>query len=92
MTRLLRRPLLNITLLAIATSVFVIPAASAYPVIDPGSSGAPSGLVSIGARPLTDGWYSAAVQQTRLNRAAQKSASTWYRSVNPSLGHGPVLP
>ena len=85
MMRLLPKTLL----LAFATSLSIVSAATAYPVIDPPD--APPGLVSPHTRQLTDGWYSAAVQQTILN-AAKKHGRVYYRSSLPISGHGPMLP
>ena len=85
----MKRLLPKTILLALATSLTVVSAASAYPVIDPPD--APPGLVSPNTRQLTDGWYSAAIQQTILN-AAKKHPRVYYRSSLPISGHGPMLP
>ena len=88
MKRFFQRRFFKPTLLAFATALVIVPVASASPVIDPGP---PAGTVFVvtKAKPLTDGWFSAAIQQTRLNRARQHNA---YRSSEPVSGHGPMLP
>ena len=85
----MKRLLPKTIFLAFATSLSIVSAASASPVIDP--PGAPPILVSPNTRQLTDGWYSAAVQQTIIN-AAKKHPRVYYRSSLPISGHGPVLP
>jgi hypothetical protein len=85
----MKRLLSTMTLLAFAIFVFTVSGATASPVIDP--PGAPPVLVSANTRQLTDGWYSAAVQQTIIN-AAKKHPRVYYRSSLPISGHGPVLP
>ena len=84
----MKRLLSMMTLLAFAIFVFTVSGATASPVIDPP---APPLLVPIDSHPttLTDGWYSAALQQTRLNAAKKHPV---YRSSAPISGHGPVLP
>jgi hypothetical protein len=53
------------TLIAFATTLVIVPAASAMPVTDPGKPVTPRAYV-VPTTNLTDGWYSAAVQQTPL--------------------------
>ncbi len=85
----MKRLLPKTILLAFATSLSIVSAATASPVIDPPD--APPAFVSANTRQLTDGWYSAAVQQTIIN-AAKKHPRVYYRSSLPISGHGPVLP
>jgi hypothetical protein len=82
----MKRFLSMMTLLAFAIFVFTVSGATASPVIDPPT---PPLFVPIDSHPLTDGWYSAALQQTRLNAAKKHPI---YRSSAPISGHGPVLP
>jgi hypothetical protein len=89
MKRLFHRRIFKPTLLAFATALVIVPAASAYPVIDPGPQ-AGTVFVQTKVQPLTDGWYTAALQQTRINRAKQHNAA--YRPSEPISGHGPMLP
>jgi hypothetical protein len=84
----MKRLLPKTTLLAFATLGLAVSGAAASPVIDPPD---PVPLLAPTAgKPLTDGWYSAALQQTRIDAA--KHARVYYRSSAPVSGHGPVLP
>ena len=85
----MKRLLSKTILLAFATSGIVVSGAAASPVIDP--PGPVPLRTPIASQPLTDGWYSAALQQTRINQAKQH-AKVYYRSSLPISGHGPVLP
>jgi hypothetical protein len=85
----MKRLLSKITLLAFAAVALVVPAAAASPVIDP--PGPVPLQTPIASKPLTDGWYSAALQQTLINHAKQH-AKVYYRTSLPISGHGPVLP
>lgn len=76
MKRLFRTRLSKMTFLAFATSLFIIPAASAIPMpIEPGPP-APR----------------ASVIPAKKHAPAKKQAVKWYRSSVPVSGHGPVLP
>lgn len=86
----MKRLLSKIILLAFAIFALSVSGAAAYPVIDPPDA-APL-LVPKVSQPLTDGWYSAAVQQTLINAAKKNHAKPIYRSSAPISGHGPVLP
>jgi len=87
----MKRLLSKITLLAFAIFVLSVSGAAAYPVIDPPD--APPLLVPKASRSLTDGWYTAAVQQTLINAARKHpNAKPIFRSPAPMSGHGPVLP
>jgi hypothetical protein len=78
---------LSLIILAFAISLFTVSGASAYPVIDPP---VPTPVLAIPTTQLTDGWYSAAVQQTIINAA--KSHAPRYRTAPRINNHGPVLP
>jgi hypothetical protein len=68
--------LLTPTLLAFATALFIVPAASAMPMIDPGPVVTPQAYV-IPSPNATDGWYQTALRQTRLDRQALRTDG-WY--------------
>jgi hypothetical protein len=78
----MKRLLSMMTLLAFAVVLFTVSGATASPVIDPP---APPLLVPTVSHPLTDGWYSAALQQTRLNAAKKHPV---YRASAPTLKFG----
>jgi len=87
----MKRLLSKITLLAFAIFALSVSGAAAYPVIDPPD--APPLLAPKVSQSLTDGWYTAAVQQTLINAARKHShAKLINRSSAPISGHGPVLP
>ena len=92
----MKRLLPKITLLAFATSGLIVSGAAASPVIDPPGEPAPAPLrasAPIATYPVMDGWYSAAVQQTRIDRAKKHPKNRIiYRSSAPGTGHGPMLP
>ena len=77
MKRLFRTRLSKITLLAFATALLVVPAASAIPV-DPGQPGAPI--------------RQTVISPSKKQAPAKKQVVKWYRSSAPVSGHGPVLP
>lgn len=77
MKRLFRTRLSKITLLALATALLIVPAASAYPV-DPGQPGTPI--------------HDTIIRPTKTKAPAKKQVVKWYRSSAPVSGHGPVLP
>ena len=65
MMKLISKKHLTPILIAFATALFIVPAASAQPMIDVGPSVTPRAIV-VPSTNLTDGWYSAAIQQTPL--------------------------
>ncbi len=77
MKRLFRTRLSKLTLLAFATALLIVPAASAF-AVDPGQPGLPTHQTVI--RPAT------------TKAPAKKQVVKWFRSSEPVSGHGPVLP
>jgi len=98
MKRILRKKLFKPTLIAFATALFIVPAASAMPMTDPGNTATPQAFV-VPSTTLTDGWYSAAVQQTPLTdgwytAAVQQTPLTdgWYSAVvKPPVSSTPTV-
>jgi hypothetical protein len=93
---MMKRLLSKTTLLAFATSGLIVSGAAASPVIDPPDAPLPPPLRAPAATvgyPVMDGWYSAAVAQTRFDRAKKHPTDRIiYRSSAPVSGHGPMLP
>ena len=83
----MKRLLPKTILFALATSLSIVSAAAASPVIDPVQP--QPVLIQVKSRPLTDGWYTAALQQTLINA---KKHHPVFRSSVPTGEHGPVLP
>ena len=77
MKRLFRTRLSKMTLLAFATSLLIVPAASAIPV-DPDPPGPPA--------------HQTIITPAKKKAPAKKQVVKWYRSSAPISGHGPVLP
>jgi hypothetical protein len=77
MKRLFRARLSKMTLLAFATSLLIVPAASAFPV-DPGEPGPPT--------------HQTIIVPAKTKAPTKKQVVKWYRSSAPVSGHGPVLP
>ena len=71
MTRLIRRRFLKTSLLAFASSLILIPAASAMPVLSDPAASAPAVSQTT---PLTDSWYTPAV----LGSIEQPLTDSWY--------------
>ena len=98
MKRIIRKKLFKPTLIAFATALFIVPAASAMPMTDPGSTVRPQAYV-IPSTTLTDGWYSAALQQTPLTdgwytAAVHQAPLTdgWYSAVvKPTVNVTPTV-
>jgi hypothetical protein len=76
MKRIIRKKLFKPTLIAFATALFIVfpTAASAMPMLDNSGSTATPRAFAVPSATLTDGWYSAAIQQTPLTDG-------WYSAV-----------
>ena len=78
MKRLFHTRLSRMTFLAFATSLIIVPAASASPIIDP-----------VGQVPSA---HPTIITPAKKKAPAKKQAAKWYRSSAPISDHGPVLP
>jgi hypothetical protein len=98
MKRIIRKKLFKPTFIAFATALFIVPAASAMPMTDPGNTVTPRAFV-VPSTNLTDGWYSAALQQTPLTdgwytAAVHQTPITdgWYSAVvKPTVSSTPTV-
>ncbi len=85
MKRIIRKKLFKPTLIAFATALFIVPAASAMPMQDTSGTAVTPRAFVVPATTLTDGWYSAAIQQTPLTDG-------WYSAVvKPPVSSTPTV-